>query len=201
MTEPVTIARPYAKAAFAAASGADVQHWFRALQTMNEISRVSVMRLLLADPMTSALRKAEIFLAALEDATGVAANTEVANFVKILAANKRLSLLPEINDLFAVYKAQGEKTLAVTIETAMAVGEERLEELRSKLSRRLERHVKLTEKVNDNLIGGAVIRIGDSVIDGSVRGRLQQLAQRLEVSHLTQSHSFFREQGDPDAAA
>ena len=99
------------------------------------------------------------------------------NFVLVLAANKRLQLLPEISALFDALKADYEKTVDVEVISAFAVERSAEDQLVAALKKRLQRDVKLNVTVDRALIGGMIVRAGDLVIDGSVRGKLNKLAE------------------------
>ena len=99
--------------------------------------------------------------------------------MKTLAANKRLLLLPQINQLFAELKAAQERTVDVELSTAFEIDGPILEKLSSALANVLQQQVKLHTVVDESLIGGVVIRAGDTVIDGSVRGKLTKLSEKL----------------------
>jgi F-type H+-transporting ATPase subunit delta len=97
----------------------------------------------------------------------------------LLAENKRLSLLPEISTLFEILKANQEKSIDVEITTAFEISLDVSNKLAQALKIRLQREIKLATRVNQNLIGGAVIRAGDTVIDNSIRGKLSKLAESM----------------------
>ena len=99
--------------------------------------------------------------------------------VRLLADNRRLALMPSIMQIFEVLKAAQEKSIDVELSTAFALSDALLEQLTLALQKRLDRQVKLHTHVDAQLIGGAVIRAGDTVIDNSVRGKLNKLAESL----------------------
>ena len=101
------------------------------------------------------------------------------NFIGVLASNKRLPLLPEISSLFEQYKANQEKTINVDVISAFELSGDTEQSLAEVLSKKLEREVKVDSSVDPSLIGGVLIRAGDLVIDGSVRGRLNKLAEAM----------------------
>ena len=102
------------------------------------------------------------------------------NFLRSLGSNDRLSLLPVVREQFAVLKAEAERALDVEVESAFELNAEQLQTLAAALSKRLDRTVQPKPVVNPALIGGVVIRAGDLVIDGSVRGKLNKLAEALK---------------------
>jgi F-type H+-transporting ATPase subunit delta len=99
--------------------------------------------------------------------------------VHLLAENKRLVLLPEISLLFENLKANQEKSVDVEITTAFEISSDVSSKLAQALKDRLQREIKLATSVDQSLIGGAIIRAGDNVIDGSVRGKLSKLAESM----------------------
>ena len=102
------------------------------------------------------------------------------NYVQTLGENDRLSVLPTVWELYEDIKAQAEKTLEAEVETAFELSNEQLQTLAAALSKRLDRTVNLQQAVNPALIGGVLIRAGDVVVDGSVRGKLNKLAEALK---------------------
>lgn len=101
------------------------------------------------------------------------------NFIKLLAKNKRLQALPEIARLYEDYKAELEKTVDVEVISAFEIAQAHADTLAKALQRRLGKGVNLEAKVDPSIIGGVIIRAGDLVIDGSVKGKLAKLAEKL----------------------
>jgi F-type H+-transporting ATPase subunit delta len=130
---------------------------------------------MLNDPARTGAQRAEALLGLLDDSL----STAVRNFVVVMAENDRLALLPDVVCQFAALKAELESTVTVEVTSAYDLGVEEAERLQSFLSRRLNRTVSLTTHTDPALLGGALIRAGDLVIDGSVRGRLEKLAGAL----------------------
>lgn len=176
MAELTTLARPYAKAAFEVAAFDDsLQNWSSMLtQVAHVVSNASVSELL-ASPSLTGERQAKIVI----DICGDEINAQVQNFVTVLSENKRLVLLPEIVGLFDIFKAEQEKTVDVEISTAFALVDETEKKLAQAIKVKLNREVKIHSQIDKNLIGGTVIRAGDLVIDDSVRGKLQKLAEAM----------------------
>jgi F-type H+-transporting ATPase subunit delta len=100
--------------------------------------------------------------------------------LEVLARNKRLQLLPEISKQYEMLRAQAEKSLEVEVISAFALEESERQRLVETLKKRFEREIQLTSRVDEQLMGGMVIRAGDTVIDGSVRGKLEKLAETLQ---------------------
>jgi F-type H+-transporting ATPase subunit delta len=103
------------------------------------------------------------------------------NFLHLLAQNKRLALLPSIAELFLELKANQEKTIAVSISSAFELEASIQNKLTEALTAKLQREVKVNTNIDQTLLGGVVIRAGDIVIDGSIKGRLAKLAEALSA--------------------
>jgi len=176
MAELSTLARPYAKAAFEyARSNNALTSWFEQLATAAAVTRDSALSAVLNSPSVTADQQAQT----VTDVCGDALDAEVRNYVAILASNKRLPLLPEIYSLFAQFKANHEKSVDVEVVSAFDLADTTRDKLADVLGKKLEREVKVTTSTDDNLLGGVLIRAGDLVIDGSVRGRLNKLAEAM----------------------
>ena len=176
MAELSTLARPYAKAAFQ--SGLDagaLDAWSGMLKTAAAVAGDSAVAGLLSDPSLTS----EQMAAAFTDLLGDELNDQGKNFIRLLAENKRLVLLPTISTLFHSLKANQEKSIDVDITTAFEVSSETLNTLVQGLKERLARDINLSTSVDSDLIGGAVVRAGDTVIDNSVRGKLVKLAESM----------------------
>ena len=110
---------------------------------------------------------------------GERCDAEGRNFLLVLAANRRLGLLPQIIEIYEQLRSEVENTLDVQVTTAYAFNDAQRSRLSAALSRRFGREVRLHETVDTGLVGGAVVRAGDMVIDGSLKGRLEQLAAQI----------------------
>ncbi len=176
MAELSTLARPYAKAAFEYAREHNtLAQWSEQLATAAAVSADERITALLGNPALTAEQQAESLVQVCGDALG----REVKNLVAILAANKRLPLLPEIHAQFATFKANQEKSVDVEVVSAFDLADAAVEKLAGALSKKLEREVKVSTTTDKDLLGGVLIRAGDLVIDGSVRGRLNKLAEAM----------------------
>lgn len=176
MAELTTLARPYAKAAFEyARAQKDLSGWSQALSLAAAITVEANVSKILASPSRTAEQKSQAYI----DVCGDKLNAQQQNFIRVLAENKRLPLLGEISTLFEMYKANQEKTLDVDVQSAFEIDAAVTEKLKTALSQKLDREVKLQTTINKDLIGGALIRAGDTVIDGSIRGRLAKLGEAL----------------------
>lgn len=184
MSELSTLARPYAEAVFrlarsagSAPGGGDLAEWSQRLQSLALIVSDPQLAALIVDPAVAAERVAELII----EVAGEGLGEHGGNFVKVLAGNDRLSLLPEISAQFETLKATAEGTLEATITSAQELTQAQIDDLVTGLTTKFRRAVNVQVAVDPELIGGAVIAIGDQVIDGSVKGRLQRLSFALQA--------------------
>ncbi|MBB5321678.1 F0F1 ATP synthase subunit delta [Marinobacter oulmenensis] len=176
MAELRTLARPYAKAAFAAAQEhKELAEWAQVLTIAGQVTANADIRQLLANPGLEEQKKAELILEVVQDGL----TDQIRNFFAVLAENRRLTLLPEIAALFNTYRADLERTVDIDVTAAFELTDEQQQKLAQALSRKLEREVSLAASMDKSLIGGVVIRAGDLVIDASVRAKLNKLADAL----------------------
>jgi len=176
MADRLTIARPYARAAFEEARERQrLAAWSEALRLAAEVVQDPRVVPLLGNPRITPEQLAQL----VSDFAGPRIGTEGANFVRTLAANHRLSYLPEISTLFDVLKDEAEGVADVTVTSAAALDEAQRRKLAAALEQRLKRKVRLHCALDPSLIGGAVLRAGDLVIDGSLRTRLDRIAYEL----------------------
>jgi F-type H+-transporting ATPase subunit delta len=176
MAEKTTIARPYAKAAFQQASGAGtLAAWSDALRTAAAVVQDGRVQELLGNPSVSTAELARLVI----DLAGASLDEHGRNFVHALADNRRLSYLPEISALFEQFKDEAEGVIDVTVTTATPLESAQLAALAGALQQRLKRQVRLQSGTDPQLLGGAVVRAGDLVIDGSLRSRLERIAYEL----------------------
>jgi F-type H+-transporting ATPase subunit delta len=176
MAELSTLARPYARAAFEVALQDNaLDSWSSMLGMSAAVAGQESVRAMLTDPSLSTARVAQAFI----DILGESVEAKGQNFIRLLAENKRLVLLPQISGLFDTLKANQEKSVDVEITTAFEVSSEISDKLANALKDRLQREIRLATSVDTTLIGGAVIRAGDTVIDSSVRGKLKKLAEAM----------------------
>ncbi|MDP1775878.1 MAG: F0F1 ATP synthase subunit delta, partial [Moraxellaceae bacterium] len=176
MAEITTVARPYAKAAFQyAQEKSRLGQWAEMLGLLADVVSDSAFRAFLAQPELSSNQQAEAVRAVCGDKIDSDAN----NFVMGLASNKRLEALPAIRVLFDEMRAEAEGELEVDVTAAFPLSATQTQSLAATLTEKLTRQVNLTCSVDPSLIGGAVIRAGDLVIDASVRGKLGKLGATL----------------------
>jgi len=176
MADRITIARPYARAAFEEArERGRLAAWSDSLRTAAQVVKDPRVHTLLDNPHVTPQQLAQL----VTGIAGTALGGEGANFLATLAANHRLGLLPEMAELFERLKDAAEGSVDVTLTSAAPLDGAQQAKLTAALERRLARQVRLHCEVDPALIGGAVLRAGDLVIDGSVRTRLERIAYEL----------------------
>jgi len=178
MAESITIARPYAKAAFQAAKDSQaLTEWSQMLGYASAVAADENVETILDHPALTSEQKAQFFI----DVCGENLINEVKNFVFVLSENNRLGLVSDIAELFEGYKAQLAQSIDVSIESAFELGDAQSEKLAQALSKKLDRKVVIASTVNQALIGGVIIRANDLVIDASVRGKIAKLAEAISA--------------------
>ncbi|HUI60785.1 MAG TPA: F0F1 ATP synthase subunit delta [Steroidobacteraceae bacterium] len=176
MADKLTIARPYARAAFEEASSENrLTQWSDSLQVAAQVVQDPRVATLIGHPQVTPEQLAQLLI----DIAGPALGEHGANFVRTLAANHRLLYLPEVSALFEVLKDEAQGVADVTVTSAAALDESQKQKLSTALEKRLKRKVRLHAQVDPNLIGGAILRSGDLVIDGSLSSRLERIAYEL----------------------
>ena len=180
MAENVTLARPYAEAAFKLArdiktAGNDLGAWKDVLDRMALVAADPEMQRLIANPKLLSAQLAQLFL----DVTGKVSD-EQKNFVRVLVENERLVLLPEVRDLFVALKNEFEGVKEAHIPSAFPLDEAALKKLIAELEPRFSCKLNAKVYVDAELIGGVKIAVGDEVIDASVRGKLAAMATALK---------------------
>ena len=183
MADNNTVARPYAQAVFelANASG-DLDAWSSALDVAGELMADGQVAAYLGDPAFSNAQRLE-FLTGLFDKVGAKVlsgkDPRGTNFLKLLLENRRTGVLPEISEHFEARKAEVENMVDVVVTSASPISDKQKDTIGKALRERLGREVSIETEIDENLIGGAVIKAGDVVIDGSLRARLEGLANAL----------------------
>ncbi|MBI6548137.1 F0F1 ATP synthase subunit delta [Xenorhabdus lircayensis] len=176
MSEFATVARPYAKAAFDfAVEHQSLEHWQSMLEFVAEVTRNEQVGELLSGSLApETLAKTFITLC------GEQVDTHAQNFIRIMAENGRLLVLPEVFQQFIQLRASLESTIDVEVISASELNEQQQAKISAAMEKRLSRKVKLNCKIDKSVIAGVVIRAGDMVIDGSIRGRLDRLTDDLQ---------------------
>ena len=176
MAERITTARPYAKAIFALARKTNTLAPVAATLTRAaEVVADPRVHALLGSPHVTAAQLAELVTAV----TGAGLDEHGRNFVALLAHNRRLGFLPEIAALFEQMKSDVENAVDVEVTSSVEPTAAQLARFSESLQKRLGRQVRLHTKIDGSLIGGAVLKAGDLVIDGSIKGRLERLAVEM----------------------
>jgi F-type H+-transporting ATPase subunit delta len=176
MADKTTIARPYAKAAFEEARARNrLGDWSRALALAAQVVEDARVERLIGNPEVPPADIAQLVVAV----TGSQLGDFWRNFVFTLAGNHRLGYLPQISALFDELKDQAEGVADVTVTSATPLDAAQQQRLSEAVARRLKRKVRLHCATDPGLIGGAVLRAGDLVIDGSLRGKLERMANEL----------------------
>ncbi len=179
MAELLTIARPYAEAAFAQADASGkLGAWSQSLQRLAAAAADPAMRGAIGNPNVSASQLYSLIAAAGGDEPAA----EMQNFIRVLIDNDRLALLPEIHTLFETLKDEREGVVEANVASAFPIEDAALAQLVGDLERRFKRKVRPNVTIDASLIGGALVTVGDEVIDGSVHGRLAAMAAALRTA-------------------
>ncbi len=176
MAENITIARPYAQATFSLAQEqGDLKGWSEMLQFAAAVAADDEMVAVIDSPRFDSDQLADLFI----EICGDKLNDAGKNMIRVLAENDRLALLPEVAELFEVERANIEGTIVAEVTSATALNDAQQKSIAEALKKRLGRDVTLECQIDESLLGGAIIRAGDVVIDGSVVGKLEKLASSL----------------------
>jgi F-type H+-transporting ATPase subunit delta len=176
-SENTTVARPYARAAFSRAldEASGLANWSRMLGMLSAAVQSEQVGFALDNPRLTTDQEARLVI----DIMGEELSDKGQNFVSVLASNGRIALLPTIYEIFEMLKAHHEKTMDVSLTSAFEISEDDSKKLAQALKKRLQREVHLSSTIDKSLLGGVIIRTEDTVIDNSVRGKLQKLARVL----------------------
>jgi F-type H+-transporting ATPase subunit delta len=175
MSNALTLARPYARAAFELAKADQAAaEWSGKLSLAAQIAASDTVQSLISSPKLSAENRLSLFLP-----EGESTDSRYSRFLALLESNQRLALLGQIAELYELLRAEDERTLRVRVRTAMPIDPVQQQELTGALAARFKRVTTLDIVIDPELIGGAVVEAGDVVIDGSMRGKLQRLRTEL----------------------
>ncbi len=175
MAESLTIARPYAEAAFQIARDTQaLPSWSDALARLAVVAGTDAARELIGNPRLTVEQVATLCA----DAAG-AISDQQKNFVRVLADNDRIAVLPDVAKLFEALRNEFEGVLEAHVSSAYPLNDAQVADIVKTLEKKYGRSVKVNVTVDADLIGGVSIRIGDEVMDASVRGKLAQLADAL----------------------
>ena len=176
--EPSTVARPYAEAAFKLADEAGaLAKWSETLAALAQVGQDARVRAAVADPNLSDAQVAGLFISIL--AGKLSGDAE--NFVRVLAQNNRLELLPQIREQFEALKNEREGVVEAEVQSAFELSDAQLTDLVQRLEKKTGRKVRAQVSVDSELIGGVKIVLGDKVIDGSARAQLSALETALKA--------------------
>lgn len=176
MAEKTTIARPYAQAVFELAqSHKELPRWSEMLQLAAMVAADERIANLLGNPRVDKAELAQLLL----DICGDKLNAAAQNLIRLLVENDRMDVLTEIAALYEMYRAEAERTVEAHVTSAVAIDEAQKQQIIASLKKRLGREVTLSCETDAKLLGGAIIRAGDLVIDGSVTEQLAKLQVAL----------------------
>lgn len=178
MSELSTIARPYAKAVFELASqDGSFDQWSDTLALLGSVTADPAVQGLVDDPIVSKEKLSELVRAV----CGEHISEQGYNFVDTMIDNGRLNAVAEIGQRYEALRAEAESMVEADVESALPLDQAQLDKLTVSLERHFGKKVKLTPSVNKDLMGGVLIRAGDTVIDGSVRTKLEKLASAIRA--------------------
>ena len=178
MAEPSTVARPYAEAAFRLADSAGaLAKWSEMLGALALVARDERVQRAVADPNLSDAQVAGLFISILSGKL----SGEAENFLRVLAENKRIELLPEIHGQFEALKNERQGVVEAEVHSAFELTESQLAELVQRLEKKTGRKVRTQVRIDRELIGGVRVVLGDKVIDGSARAQLAALETALKA--------------------
>jgi F-type H+-transporting ATPase subunit delta len=177
MAEPSTVARPYAEAAFKLADASNaLGKWSEMLAELALVAQDERVRAAIADPNRSDAQVAGIFISILAGKL----TAEGENFVRVLAENGRLELLPLIHQQFEALKDEREGVVEAQVQSAFELTKAQVADLVQRLEKKTGRKVRTEVRINKDLIGGVRVILGDKVIDGSARAQLAALETALK---------------------
>lgn len=178
MAEKTTIARPYARALFELAEAdKTVQQWSESLAALSDMAGVPAVVALIDTPEVTAEKRADVLIEIAGDAVGEKGR----NLLRLLSQEHRLGCLPEIASEYEAYRSVAEATVDVEVRSAVELDDQRRKAIAASLERRLNRDVRLHPVLDESVVGGAVLQAGDTVIDESIRGKLDTLAAAMTL--------------------
>ncbi len=176
MSENTTAARPYARAVYQQAlETSSIDSWSKALALMASVVEDATMAEYLDNPETGREQKGEMLLKVIGDKL----NTQQANLIKLMAENARLTALPVVAAQFEAFRAESEGKVEAEVTSAFDLTDDQLNAITATLTKTLGREVSLTATTDASLIGGVVIKAGDTIIDASMKSQLESLAISL----------------------
>ncbi len=172
MADMSTVARPYARAVFELAEGeGTLDAWAERLAFWSAVSSNPEMAKRLSDPSVTRQQQIEMFESVVADGNDDSGR----NVIRLLVENDRLALIPQIYDLYEGFRSDAQGEIEAEVRTAFPLGDAQQASLVDALSKRLDRKVRLNVVIDKDVIGGAIVKAGDLVIDGSIRGRVEKM--------------------------
>ena len=176
MLEKTTIARPYAQAAFEIAQAREnTAQWSSLLRLLKLIVSDHQMRLLIANPTISNQQLQDIVIEICGDSLFEAGT----HFIKVLVSSDRLQYAGQMADLFDDMRAEAEGVLEVVVTSAYPLEQSQEKQIAASMAKRYGKKIDISSTVDESLIGGVIIKAGDSVIDASLYGRLRELRNEI----------------------
>jgi len=176
MAESSTIARPYAQAIFELAKQSNnLTHWLDMLAAIKSVTDDNQIKMLISNPKVIDAQLADLLVSVCAESL----DQEGKNLVKVLAENGRLVVLNEILEIFRELKDEAEKTIQANVVSAFELNADQISNLQSALKNRFGCEVEISSEIDESIIGGAVIRAGDVIIDGSITTQLERLSSTL----------------------
>jgi len=178
MSEQITIARPYAEAAFSLAREQKaLPRWAEMLRVVSNVASDPRVRAALDNPKLDNAAKESLLLSLCGDAL----DAEGKSFIRVLLESDRIAVLPDIRSLFDTLKDGADGVARAQIVSAFPLEDAQLGSLKAALEKRFGKKIEATVSVDPTLIGGARVTVGDTVIDASVRGELQAMSSQLRA--------------------
>ncbi len=176
MTDFTTAARPYANAVYDTANETGtLDSWSDALANLAAVVNDAQMSEMLSDPETGKQQKGELIIQVLGDKL----NEQQQNLVKLMAENGRLIIMQDVQEQFEVARAKADNKVEAEVVSAFELTAEQTDELINTLKNKLGCDITLTTTIDESLIGGVVIKAGDTIIDASMKSQLDSLALSL----------------------
>lgn len=177
MAELITIARPYAEAVFGVAhEDASYEAWSEVLAMLAHIAKDQTVADIVTHPKIDAVEIMQFLREMLDSRM----TDKVQNLIATVLENRRFAIFPHLFDQYEMMRAEHENVAKVTIETAFAMDDKEVAELKTQLEKHFKRKIEAKVTVHSELIGGIRVTVGDQVMDASVRGKLSSLAASLK---------------------
>lgn len=181
MVEKTTLARPYAKAIFELATESrNFDEWSNTLKLLKIIVEHDRVKRMLHDTSQNTQKMAEFFISV----AGENLNEQGKNLVRTLASRRRLIILPEIEYLYTFFRNQAENILPAICITAIPLSKQQKEKFIEDFSKKFERKVEMSFQVRETMIGGFIVKAGDTIVDGTVRGQLKELKEIMSGGYV-----------------